>query len=277
MTTPISDNEILNAFDIVLPYLSILFDNEASIAITNREMYLKNQSSPNLQLKLNPGEPIPEGGAASAAIRTGEVIIKVVPKEVYGKPFRSYAIPIKSKGNVVGCVLVGKSLAKSDELHNAYKNQTLALQQISQSIVELSSELQNISDMNNEIQKNALETEKNAKSTDSIVQMIRHISSQTNLLGLNASIEAARAGEIGKGFGVVAQEIRSLSNLTNDSIQKINEILKQTNTSIKDISAKVQTSNSIFQAQAEAFKKIASSVEELTAAANILENMAEKI
>ncbi len=277
MTTLISDNEILNSFNSVLPYLSILFDDEASIAITNREVYLLNHNCPSLKLKAVPGDPIPEGGAASEAIRTGKVIIRDVPKEIYGVPFKSYAIPVLSNGTVAGCILLGKSLSKKHELHNAYKNQTMALQQISDSVTELSSELQNIVTMNNEIQQNATNTEKNTKSTDDILQMIRHISSQTNLLGINASIEAARAGEVGKGFNVVAQEIRSLSGLTNESIKKIEQILKQTNTSIKEISSKVNSANIIFQSQAAAFEEIAAAVKELTSSANTLEDMSEKI
>lgn len=53
-----------------------------------------------------------------------------------------------------------------------------------------------------------------------IVSVIEEISSETNLLSLNASIEAARAGDAGKGFAVVAQEIRVLSDNTNTELEK---------------------------------------------------------
>ena len=63
--------------------------------------------------------------------------------------------------------------------------------------------------------------DKNSKDTDGILSFI-----QTNMLGLNAAIEAARAGDAGRGFKVVATEIRKLSTSTSESVKKVDSVLK---------------------------------------------------
>src|SRR5690606_10083497 len=74
--------------------------------------------------------------------------------------------------------------------------------------------------------------EESSQQISKMVQLITHIAEQTNLLALNATIEAARAGEYGRGFSVVANEIRKLAdesaNAAKDIIQIVNNNLKET-------------------------------------------------
>ncbi|WP_312092062.1 methyl-accepting chemotaxis protein [Niallia sp.] len=71
---------------------------------------------------------------------------------------------------------------------------------------------------------------KRSKEVESIIQLISSIANQTNLLALNAAIEAARAGENGKGFSVVAEEIRKLAETTHHSAAEIEHLVKEIQT-----------------------------------------------
>lgn len=81
-------------------------------------------------------------------------------------------------------------------------------------------------------------------SSDEIVgfaNMINDVAEDTDLLALNASIEAARVGEMGKGFSVIAEEIRNLSNLSRDYLTKVNDTLEKVKGSINEF--KITTEN----------------------------------
>lgn len=84
-----------------------------------------------------------------------------------------------------------------------------------------------VSDVVKESSDKILHLEKSSDKINQIVSVIKEIAEQTNLLSLNASIEAARAGEYGRGFSVVAEEIRKLAEKTGHSTKEVSKMIKE--------------------------------------------------
>lgn len=278
MTTIETENEVLLAFELIAPYLDIIMDHEASLALTNCTEYLTNHPTPALPLKSKAGDIIPEGGAAYEAIRTGRTMIRDVPAHVYGVPFKSYSIPVMNEhGEVEGAVLIGKSLQKRDDVLSYSQILTSNLQEITSAVNHLSETIQDVVCANTENIDYVHQTEVKAKESNDILNIVRKVSRQTHLLGINASIEAAKAGQYGKSFEVVANEIRSLSELVGNSMNRMEDVLGGITKAISEIEIRISQSNEEVSKQASTLQEIAASIESLNETSAKLHDLSGKL
>lgn len=113
---------------------------------------------------------------------------------------------------------------------NVYQANTESLHFVrgsSHSLSTLVSEIQHITKLLGNFANTVAGLKENSDNIRSILKMVEEFSDQTNLLALNAAIEAARAGEAGRGFAVVADEVRNLSVKVNDATRQISDFINQ--------------------------------------------------
>ncbi|WP_318011004.1 methyl-accepting chemotaxis protein [Clostridium sp. FP1] len=270
-------HKIITSFKEILDQLPALFEDEIAFTLTDKQRFVKFVESENMPAYSQVGKVIPKGEALREVIESGKM--KAFTVDDYNNmSIRVVAIPLKDEqGKVVGAISYGKNLANSTRITKMSVDLSNATASILKVANVINTDIQNIREINTKVVDEVKNTSDQCNNTDDIIKFIEGIAKQTNLLGLNAAIEASRAGELGKGFGVVASEIRKLSGSSTQSITEINTILK----SIKDSVGKVEKIIGIAMTSAEKqeqeLTQIIHSVKELNKSAEILAEMASKL
>ncbi|WFD10896.1 methyl-accepting chemotaxis protein [Tepidibacter hydrothermalis] len=115
------------------------------------------------------------------------------------------------------------------------------------------------------------------KETDQIISFVKQVAKQTNLLGLNAAIEAARVGESGRGFSIVAEEIRKLAILSNESVSEIAYVLKDVQEGVRKILETVKENEQLKKIQVEKTEQMTEKINEISYLTDNLKDFANKL
>lgn len=126
-------------------------------------------------------------------------------------------------------------------------------QEGAQKIQQISERILGLAGMSEKMQEKMTELDRSSARIANITDVIKEIASQTNLLALNAAIEAARAGESGRGFGVVAEEVKKLANNSEQSVKEISSMIAVTRQNTTAVSKVIEdTTKAMHEAAAEA-------------------------
>lgn len=265
--------DIINA----APYIPLFIDEPVSVAVTNTESFIYNQPCEEIPVVCNLGEPFPAGSTPGMVIASRERTRREVPPHVYGVPFMSYAIPLWEDGEVVGCLMIAKSIEKIKGVKDAITTLASEIEQVVEVVNAITDEIQVVSENNQEIYGMMTKLLDETEKMNGILAVINKLSNSSKMLGLNASIEAARAGAAGKGFAVVASEIERMSNNTTQSAKEIGSMLSGVDEQVNNVSEKSKATSDSVSQQAAALQEIAATIENLSANIKVIESYVQQL
>ncbi|EGW36884.1 methyl-accepting chemotaxis protein [Desulfosporosinus sp. OT] len=214
-----------------------------------------------------------------------EIIIDVTGNEKVNELIMQNKLPesdvINSHVAKLMHTLVSNRETILDELSSQAKDTAIIAENLTQTIStippaldEITKDLVNHSqDLDNAVQK----AEKNIVDTGEVINFIKSVADQTKLLGINAAIEASRAGEHGRGFGVVATEVRKLAEDSVVAVKKISTILNNVKDSIATIAKQKGKAISLTEKQINTTEQVSYGVNQLNDIATEMTEFANKL
>ncbi|HHV17912.1 MAG TPA: chemotaxis protein [Thermoanaerobacterales bacterium] len=277
-TESVAKSDLLNKLIEAAPFFHSLFPIDCTITVTDTERFLSETCCEELQFQDHVGMEIPEVSGIRKALSTGNYQTTELPAEVYGIPVKTISLPVKNEDNrVIGCLGLAMSMKNQKKLQDSIHSLSAASEQIMASTEELASAAMELNEGISLADTLQTEMAKQVERTEELLNFIKDIANNSNILGINAAIEAARAGEQGKGFGIIASEIRRMADNSANSVEEITTLIKDMQQKMSQISKEIQKVFQFSQQQASASQEIASAIEGLNSLIVGLESISKII
>lgn len=252
--------------------------NETAILLADTEKVLSFLPSKVLDIYVERGTSMKDlkGTITEKTLQKGERLTEERGPEQFGVAYLATGTPIRENGRVVGVLTVVASNDQMNKLKEISSELALTVGEMSATTDDVASSSldvnKQIQDLSSESRTVVMELEK----IGAIVSSVQKIANQANLLGLNAGIEAARVGEHGRGFTIVANEIRKMAEQSkqfSDDIQsqlaKIKGYIEKMNSTIQQIAENSEQNSVSIKELRTAFERISSTAVEMLDAAQI--------
>jgi methyl-accepting chemotaxis protein len=264
----------------MVPMLHDVLFGKGAVALYDCEKFIEMKQGSRITMPIKVGDIIPESSGAYDSIHQGKRITQEFGAEVYGVAYYTIAYPIVTNGEIIGGIAIAISsemVYASQKLQDMSHELASSMEQISAAIETIAISAQQLATNGQNVSESSMNVNIKAEEMDEVVRYIDSVACDTKLLGLNASIEAARAGEFGKGFGVVASEIRSMAVASAGSGRDIRKLIGGIRKLIGHMADELDKFGGNTQEVAASIQEIGASVESLTQTAEQLAEMAEKL
>lgn len=260
------DATLLEELCHIAKIFNVFTEEDYGIFVYDREELLEYVPGEEIDLGFKSGTLINKGSIPYRAIHEQKQIVEIFDKNKsrVKKAYLSCATPIVDEGEAIGCIITNQSLDTYYKLNEVAEKMENSSQDLSASMEEVAAQSQDLSNTAKSIDEVGKKMTEYVKATDDIISFIKQVADQTNLLGLNAAIEAARVGDLGRGFGVVADEIRKLANDSARSVTEITQVLKNLQDGISDLAERVHHIQTAMEEQAAVVEEVTASSTELS-------------
>ncbi|MDQ7096537.1 methyl-accepting chemotaxis protein [Desulfosporosinus sp. PR] len=264
-------HKLVEAFDQFAPIMTEMFTEGGLLFLSDKEKYVTRQGSKKFDIaRIQKGAELEK--TAVETIRSKKEITRDMPESVYGVPVQVSYFPLFDDDNseVVGTfgLMLPRSLAQ--ELKVMANTLGRGLTEVSAAMEEIAASASNVSDNQNQLNQEIKKVQELTEKIDQVMVFTKEVADQTKMLGLNAAIEAARAGDAGRGFGIVAEEIRKLSEESKQNALRIKELTAHISQSIA--STTLSSAGTL-----ETVAEVAGATQEVTATLEEMASLAEKL
>lgn len=254
------------------------YPEDACMILADTEKVLEYLPGKTIDLKVEPGTTVSvfAGTVTEKALHANTQLREERGPERFGVAYIATAAPIRNAdGEAIGVVSSIVANHRMDTLRSSSHELIAMVEQLSATAEQLARGSQQIANQIQDEAEIASRMTEEIKRADNISAMVSDIANQSNLLGLNASIEAARAGELGRGFDVVAQEIRKMANESKSAVVTIKGELSELMKEIQQISDGYSTIVAASEEHAAGVQEMQAVFEQITKIAENLQQVAE--
>ncbi len=250
-------NKILESFVDVAPYINMLTSSDFAVSVCDLKKCLCYIPGKNINHNLRKGSLHNENAATYKCIKQKKRIVTRVEKKVFGFPYIVIAVPLFDEyGNVIGAVSFSEIVDKQEMLVNTADSLHSGMQQMISSADIITDNADNLKESGRLLQVFTNNFNESVVKTDEVLNIISNLANQTNLLGLNTAIEAVRVGELGRGFSIVAEEMRRLAKNTEVNVKKINSVLSEFKDATDKMKGRIEEINACTSTQVDCIRDI---------------------
>lgn len=268
------------AFGDFAPILAEMFHEGAFLYMSDLTKIAYAQPSKKFDIpSISVGQDLMETDIAYRVIKSKQPIMEEIDASKYGEPLNITNYPLYDDDNesIVSTLGIVTPKKTAFTLREMSKNLENSLEGIAAAIQELAASATEIHTNEEVLNADIKDIINISEEINEVSAFIKEIADETKMLGLNAAIEAARAGEAGRGFGVVADEIRKLSAQSKSTVPKIKQLTDAIKRKVDEASLKSNRSLDSSQGQAAASEQISASIQEITSMSEELSNIARTL